>query len=88
MSLPFYVSPEQVMQDKAEYARKGIGRGKSSITLEYAGGIDTVRGIFPTVIFCSARGIEQAREDEISAAYQRIVGSREGARGGRQGASA
>jgi proteasome alpha subunit len=39
VSLPFYVSPEQVMQDKAEYARKGIGRGKSSITLEYDGGI-------------------------------------------------
>lgn len=39
MSLPFYVSPEQVMQDKAEYARKGIGRGKSSITLEFEGGI-------------------------------------------------
>jgi proteasome alpha subunit len=39
VSMPFYVSPEQVMQDKAEYARKGIGRGKSSITLEYAGGI-------------------------------------------------
>jgi len=39
VSLPFYVSPEQVMQDKAEYARKGIGRGKSSITLEYADGI-------------------------------------------------
>jgi proteasome alpha subunit len=39
MSIPFYVSPEQVMQDKAEYARKGIGRGKSSITLEYDGGI-------------------------------------------------
>ena len=39
MSMPFYVSPEQVMQDKAEYARKGIGRGKSSITLEFAGGI-------------------------------------------------
>ena len=39
MSMPFYVSPEQVMQDKAEYARKGIGRGKSSITLEYAGGV-------------------------------------------------
>jgi proteasome alpha subunit len=37
--MPFYVSPEQVMQDKAEYARKGIGRGKSSITLEYEGGI-------------------------------------------------
>jgi proteasome alpha subunit len=39
VSLPFYVSPEQVMQDKAEYARKGIARGKSSITLEYADGI-------------------------------------------------
>ena len=37
--MPFYVSPEQVMQDKAEYARKGIGRGKSSVTLEYDGGI-------------------------------------------------
>ncbi len=39
MSMPFYVSPEQVMQDKAEYARKGIGRGKSSVTLEYAEGV-------------------------------------------------
>ena len=34
MSMPFYVSPEQVMQDKAEYARKGIARGKPSVTLE------------------------------------------------------
>ncbi len=39
MSMPFYVSPEQVMQDKAEYARKGIARGKSSITLEFKDGI-------------------------------------------------
>jgi len=39
MSAPFYVSPEQIMQDKAEYARKGIGRGKSSLTLEYDRGI-------------------------------------------------
>jgi proteasome alpha subunit len=37
--MPFYVSPEQVMQDKAEYARKGISRGKSSLTLEFEGGI-------------------------------------------------
>jgi proteasome alpha subunit len=37
--MPFYVSPEQVMQDKAEYARKGIGRGKSSVTLEFEGGV-------------------------------------------------
>ena len=39
MSMPFYVSPEQVMADKAEYARKGVARGKSSVTLEYAGGM-------------------------------------------------
>jgi len=39
VSMPFYVSPEQVMADKAEYARKGIARGKSSVTLEYEGGI-------------------------------------------------
>ena len=39
MSMPFYVSPEQVMQDKAEYARKGISRGKSSVTLEFDGGV-------------------------------------------------
>ncbi len=39
MSMPFYVSPEQLMQDKAEYARKGIARGKSIVTLEYADGI-------------------------------------------------
>lgn len=39
MSLPFYVSPEQLMQDKAEYARKGIARGKSTVVLEYDGGI-------------------------------------------------
>jgi proteasome alpha subunit len=39
MALPFYVSPEQMMQDKAEYARKGIAKGKSIIALEYAGGV-------------------------------------------------
>jgi proteasome alpha subunit len=39
MSMPFYVSPEQVMQDKAEYARKGIARGKSSVTLEFEAGV-------------------------------------------------
>jgi proteasome alpha subunit len=27
--MPFYVSPEQIVQDKAEYARKGIARGRS-----------------------------------------------------------
>jgi len=37
--LPYYVSPEQMMQDKAEYARKGIAKGKSIIALEFQGGI-------------------------------------------------
>ena len=39
MAVPFYVSPDQVMQDKAEYARKGIAKGKSIMAMEYAGGL-------------------------------------------------
>ena len=39
MAVPFYVSPDQVMQDKAEYARKGIAKGKSIVAMEYAGGL-------------------------------------------------
>ncbi len=37
--MPFYVSPEQVMKDKSDYARKGIARGRSVLTLAYADGI-------------------------------------------------
>jgi proteasome alpha subunit len=39
MSMPFYVSPEQVMKDKADYARKGIARGRSVVCLAYVDGI-------------------------------------------------
>ncbi len=39
MSMPFYVSPEQIMADKAEFARKGIARGKSIVALEYDAGV-------------------------------------------------
>ena len=39
MSSPYYVSPEQLMKDKADYARKGIARGRSVIALEYSDGI-------------------------------------------------
>jgi proteasome alpha subunit len=39
MSMPFYVSPEQVMNDKAQYARKGIARGRSLCSLVYDAGI-------------------------------------------------
>jgi proteasome alpha subunit len=37
--MPFYVSPEQVMADKAEFARKGVARGKSSLVIECDVGI-------------------------------------------------
>jgi proteasome alpha subunit len=33
MSMPFYVAPEQVMKDRADYARKGIARGRSLVAL-------------------------------------------------------
>jgi proteasome alpha subunit len=39
MSMPFYVAPEQVMKDRADYARKGIARGRSLTALTYADGI-------------------------------------------------
>src|SRR4051812_9077810 len=39
MSMPFYVAPEQVMKDRADYARKGIARGRSLAAVEYADGI-------------------------------------------------
>lgn len=39
MTNPYYVSPEQVMKDRADYARKGIARGRSLVALEYATGI-------------------------------------------------
>ena len=39
MNMPFYVAPEQVMKDRADYARKGIARGRSLIAFRFAGGI-------------------------------------------------
>ncbi len=39
MPLPYYVSPEQMMQDKAEYAKKGIAKGRSIIAMEYEHGV-------------------------------------------------
>jgi len=39
VSMPFYVSPEQLMKDRADYARKGIARGRSGVVLTYADGI-------------------------------------------------
>ncbi len=42
MSMPFYVAPEQVMKDRADYARKGIARGRAAVAMRYADGIALV----------------------------------------------
>jgi proteasome alpha subunit len=42
MSMPYYVSPEQVMKDRAEYAQKGIARGRSLVATTYDVGIAIV----------------------------------------------
>jgi proteasome alpha subunit len=39
VSMPFYVSPEQAMKDKADYARKNIARGRNTIVIQFADGI-------------------------------------------------
>jgi proteasome alpha subunit len=42
MSMPFYVAPEQVMKDRADYARKGIARGRALVAVRYVDGIALV----------------------------------------------
>ncbi|MEO9223893.1 MAG: proteasome subunit alpha [Acidimicrobiales bacterium] len=39
MTMPFYVAPEQVMKDRADYARKGIARGRALVAVECAEGV-------------------------------------------------
>lgn len=39
MAMQFYASPEQIMRDRSELARKGIARGRSAVTLSYEGGV-------------------------------------------------
>jgi proteasome alpha subunit len=40
--MPYYVAPEQVMKDRAEYAQKGIARGRSLVATTYDVGIAMV----------------------------------------------
>jgi proteasome alpha subunit len=40
--MPFYVAPEQIMKDRADYARKGIARGRALVALQYDDGIAIV----------------------------------------------
>jgi len=42
MSMPYYVAPEQMMKDRAEFARKGIARGRSLVAMQFADGIAIV----------------------------------------------
>jgi proteasome alpha subunit len=39
VTIPFYVAPEQLVRDKAEFARKGIARGRSIIAVDYSDGV-------------------------------------------------
>jgi proteasome alpha subunit len=61
MTMPFYVAPEQVMKDRADYARKGIGRGKALAAAVYDGGI----------VICAENPSSTLRK--ISEIYDRIA---------------
>ncbi len=61
MTAPFYVAPEQMMKDRADYARKGIARGRSLIATTYADGI----------LLCAENPSRMLRK--ISEIYDRIA---------------
>ena len=61
MSMPFYVSPEQLMQDRADYARKGIARGRALVAGTYAEG----------VLLCAENPSRMLRK--VSEIYDRIA---------------
>jgi proteasome alpha subunit len=39
VTMPFYASPEQLMRERSELARKGIARGRSVVVLRYGDGV-------------------------------------------------
>jgi proteasome alpha subunit len=59
--MPFYVSPEQLMKDRADFARKGISRGRSMVAVHYADGI-----------LLASENVSQALH-KISEIYDRIA---------------
>ncbi len=61
MSMPFYVAPEQVMKDRADYARKGIARGRALVAARYAHGI----------LICAENASNTLRK--VSEIYDRIA---------------
>ena len=42
MTTPFYVAPEQVMKDRADYAHKGIARGRALVAVRFSDGVAIV----------------------------------------------
>ena len=61
MSMPFYVPAEQLMKDKADFARKGIARGRALVALNYADGI----------LICAENSSSTLRK--VSEIYDRIA---------------
>src|SRR5690606_1125606 len=61
MSMPFYVAPEQMMKDRADYARKGIARGRALVACTYDDGI----------LLCAENPSRMLRK--ISEIYDRIA---------------
>jgi proteasome alpha subunit len=61
MTMPFYVAPEQMMKDRADYARKGIARGRSLVACTTADGI----------VLCAENPSPMLRK--ISEIYDRIA---------------
>jgi proteasome alpha subunit len=39
VAMQFYASPEQIMRDRSEFARKNIARGRNVVVLSYEGGV-------------------------------------------------
>ena len=60
MNMPFYVAPEQLMKDRADFAQKGIARGRSLVATEFDGGI----------VLCAENPSRNLRK--ISEIYDRI----------------
>ena len=61
MSMPYYVAPEQMMKDRADYARKGIARGRALVAVAFDDGI----------LLCAENPSRMLRK--ISEIYDRIA---------------
>jgi proteasome alpha subunit len=85
MSMPFYVAPEQVMKDRADYARKGIARGRALIALRYDDGAFAGAGRYSEydqlriagIRHADLKGYSYSREDvdarSLANAYAQIL---------------